>query len=86
MIPNCATQERSAPRELSTATGMMGSEANRVSMRMKVRRMGRESPIGTQSTLAEESPKRNRHIERVYLVSMLQDLNTRGLTRVTAPR
>lgn len=68
MIPNCAMQDRSAPRDLRTVTGIIGSEANRVSIKIKASRMMKETPIGIQSTLADERPKRNRHIEMVYFI------------------
>lgn len=77
MIPSCARQERSAPRDLSTVTGMIGSEAKRVSIKMNARRMRNDIAIGIQRTVAEERPKRNKHIAQVCVFH--QQLGRKGV-------
>jgi len=49
-------QERSAPRDFKTVTGMIGSAARYSSMRMNVPRTRREITIGIQRILGDESP------------------------------
>lgn len=58
MTPNCARQERRAPRDFSTATGMIGSAAIYSSVTMNAIRRTREAAIGCQRTFGKESPKR----------------------------
>ena len=88
MIPNCATQERRAPRDFRTVIGMIGSDATYSSMIMKEIRRKEEITIGTQRTVDQESPKRKRHRQVVYKKSVRYGWFEKGikLTRVTAPR
>jgi hypothetical protein len=65
MTPSWATQERSAPRDFRTVTGMMGSDTTLSSMKTNSGRRRPEMTIGIQRTLGNERPKRKKMIVAV---------------------
>jgi hypothetical protein len=58
-------QERSAPRDLRTVTGIIGSDAILISTKTKRARRMPELIIGIHKTLGNERPKRKQMIVAV---------------------